>query len=217
MHLRKPSPGTAIALLALFFAMGGTAIAAHHYLITSTKQIKPSVLKTLRGNKGASGLKGETGLKGEKGEKGETGVKGETGLRGPGIVASADSGETSCELSEENTFCYPEKFSFSPSAEAKCLVTVFSQIESTEPGKPTTSGPYFRIAIKENATQKNDGEYGHYFEGTDGFESTDLSRTRYLTVKPGTTYTFGAFYGAVSGEWKGKLANFELTYTCFGS
>ena len=42
MHIRKPSPGTAIALLALFFAMGGTAIAAHHYLITKTSQIKPS-------------------------------------------------------------------------------------------------------------------------------------------------------------------------------
>jgi hypothetical protein len=38
-----------VALVALFVALGGTAVAARHYLITSTSQIKPSVLKLLRG------------------------------------------------------------------------------------------------------------------------------------------------------------------------
>lgn len=38
-----------IALLALFVSLAGTGIAATHYLITSTKQIKPSVLKQLKG------------------------------------------------------------------------------------------------------------------------------------------------------------------------
>lgn len=38
----------AIALVALVFAMTGTGIAATHYVITSTSQIKPSVLKQLR-------------------------------------------------------------------------------------------------------------------------------------------------------------------------
>jgi hypothetical protein len=33
------------ATLALVFAMSGGALAAKHYLLTSTKQIKPSVLK----------------------------------------------------------------------------------------------------------------------------------------------------------------------------
>ena len=32
-----------VAWLALFVALGGTGIAASHYIITSTKQIKPSV------------------------------------------------------------------------------------------------------------------------------------------------------------------------------
>ena len=47
MNLRRPSPSAAIATLALFFALGGTAIAARHYLVTSTSQIKPSVLSAL--------------------------------------------------------------------------------------------------------------------------------------------------------------------------
>jgi len=53
-----------IALLALFFALGGAAVAAKHYLITSTSQIKPSVLKSLRGKTGAAGKVGPQGLTG---------------------------------------------------------------------------------------------------------------------------------------------------------
>src|ERR1039458_5730415 len=88
MHLRRPSPASIIASLALFFALGGTAIAANHYLITSTKQIKPSVLKKLKGNTGKTGpagaagpggAAGAAGASGAKGEKGETGTKGENG------------------------------------------------------------------------------------------------------------------------------------------
>ena len=50
------SPASALALAALFFALGGgAAVAANHYLITSTKQIKPSVLKQLKGARGPAG------------------------------------------------------------------------------------------------------------------------------------------------------------------
>jgi hypothetical protein len=88
MHLRKPSPGTAIALVALFFALGGTAIAAHHYLITSTKQIKPSVLKKLKlpGATGARGAAGASGPQGPAGPQGPQGAQGPQGPQGPGAV-----------------------------------------------------------------------------------------------------------------------------------
>jgi hypothetical protein len=68
------------ATLALVFAMGGSAIAANHYLITSTHQIKPSVLKKLRGNTGARGATGATGATGAPGAPGGPGAAGFSAL-----------------------------------------------------------------------------------------------------------------------------------------
>jgi hypothetical protein len=80
------------ATLALVFAMSGGALAATHYLINSTKQISPKVLKALKGKAGPTGPIGPQGLKGEpggptgatgpQGPKGETGATGVTGLTG---------------------------------------------------------------------------------------------------------------------------------------
>ena len=111
MHVRKPSPGTAIALLALFFAMGGTAIAAHHYLITSTKQIKPSVLKSLsgkRGPRGATGATGAIGLTGAAGAKGPTGNEGKQGPPGPTALSGLT--EVRFEVTLEETKPGSERF-----------------------------------------------------------------------------------------------------------
>ena len=37
------TPAMIVSLIALFFALTGGAFAAQHYVLTSTKQIKPSV------------------------------------------------------------------------------------------------------------------------------------------------------------------------------
>ncbi len=66
-HLVKAVRGNLVAWLALFVALGGTSLAASHFVITSTKQIKPSVLKKLKGNRGATGLQGPAGAKGATG------------------------------------------------------------------------------------------------------------------------------------------------------
>jgi hypothetical protein len=76
MRLRRPSTSTVIASLALFFALGGTAIAARHYLITTTSQIKPSVLAKLKGNAGRAGAQGPAGAPGLQGPQGPQGPAG---------------------------------------------------------------------------------------------------------------------------------------------
>jgi hypothetical protein len=71
------------ATLALLFAMSGGALAANHFLINSTKQINPKVLKKLKGNRGARGATGAPGAPGAKGATGATGATGSTGPTGP--------------------------------------------------------------------------------------------------------------------------------------
>jgi hypothetical protein len=78
MH-RRPSVSSVVALLALFFALGGSAIAAHHYLITSMSQIKPSVLRSLHGKAGSPGPQGPVGPQGLGGPQGPAGAQGPSG------------------------------------------------------------------------------------------------------------------------------------------
>ena len=81
---RHLSYANVVATLALVFAMSGGAMAASHYLITKTGQIKPSVLKKLKatGPTGPTGTPGSPGLPGAAGARGAGGPAGETGKEG---------------------------------------------------------------------------------------------------------------------------------------
>lgn len=68
--------------LALVFAMTGGAYAAKKYLITSTKQISPKVLKQLEGKAGQSGQQGPAGPQGPQGAPGKEGASGAPGKDG---------------------------------------------------------------------------------------------------------------------------------------
>jgi hypothetical protein len=97
-RLVRQSPPMMVAMLALFVAMGGTAIAAGNALITG-KQIKNSSITgadvknksltpkdfkgSVRGARGPAGLTGATGPAGAKGDKGDAGAAGTPGATGP--------------------------------------------------------------------------------------------------------------------------------------
>jgi hypothetical protein len=74
------------ATLALVFSMSGGALAASHYLINSTKQISPKVLRKL---KGTAGAKGAAGMPGTNGTPGAPGAEGPQGKEGPAGSAVA--------------------------------------------------------------------------------------------------------------------------------
>jgi len=74
---KRLSYANVAATLALVLSLGGgTALAMNAYVITSTKQIKPSVLKKLHGAQGPAGANGTNGTNGAAGPAGATGPQG---------------------------------------------------------------------------------------------------------------------------------------------
>ncbi len=92
-----------VATLALLFAMSGGALAASKYLITNTKQIKPSVLAQLKGKTGKNGTPGTQGLTGPAGTQGPAGANGKDGT--PGTPGTNGTSVTSVKLSKGNKEC----------------------------------------------------------------------------------------------------------------
>lgn len=85
---RHLSYANVVATMALVFAMSGGALAASHYLITKTSQIKPSVLTTLKGKVGKTGAAGPAGPAGPLGPTGAQGPGGTQGPAGPSTGAA---------------------------------------------------------------------------------------------------------------------------------
>jgi hypothetical protein len=128
------------ATLALVFAMSGGALAAKHYLINSTKQINPKVLKKLRGARGARGAIGPNGALGPQGVTGPVGQRGPRGEPGKdgfsaltllpkGATESGDFTVSSPAVEEEDQLKGAETFSIP-------LTTALTQVEV----RPATEG-----------------------------------------------------------------------------
>jgi hypothetical protein len=82
--------------IALVFAMSGGALAATHYIITSKKQIKPSVLAQLKGNAGPAGPAGSAGPTGPTGPAGLPGAAGKEGTNGKSVTAATENPGKNC-------------------------------------------------------------------------------------------------------------------------
>jgi hypothetical protein len=102
--MRKPSPAVAIASVALFFSLAGTGLAASKYLITSTSQIKPSVLKDLKGKEGPAGQQGPAGAAGAAGAAGTFSTSNVTEVTGA-LASMCAYGGGSCDVGNSVAVC----------------------------------------------------------------------------------------------------------------
>jgi hypothetical protein len=116
LKIRRRWPANVAATVALVLALTGSAAAAHHYLISSVKQIKPSVQVALHGPTGSTGLTGETGTTGATGVTGTpaviAGTWGDVAASGSLI---AGSGVTSVTPEATGEYCVVLANGYTPS------------------------------------------------------------------------------------------------------
>jgi hypothetical protein len=128
------------ATLALVFAMSGGAYAANHYLISSTKQISPKVLKALKGASGAKGANGVNGIPGPTGPAGSAGPGGPQGSQGPqGPAGGSGQSVTSTALAKGSAGCKEGGSEFT-SASGKTTACNGKEGATGKEGSPWTAG-----------------------------------------------------------------------------
>jgi hypothetical protein len=108
---RRATYANVAMTLALVFAMTGGAYAAKKYLITSTKQISPSVLKSLQGKAGPVGAQGPVGAAGAQGPAGKDGANGKDGVNGKDGSAGAN-GKSVKVVNESPSNCTEGGFTY---------------------------------------------------------------------------------------------------------
>jgi hypothetical protein len=154
---RRLTYANVVATLALVFAMSGGALAAKHYLVNSTKQINPKVLRKLKGSRGQNG---RNGVNGPAGPAGAAGREGPAGPQGPGareltaiLPASATPTFTSmgaafginleAECEEKLSHAVLLKMNYTSTIPPEALQTDFRSIGG---GPTTTENQHFAIA-----------------------------------------------------------------------
>lgn len=152
---RHVSYANVVATLALLFAMSGGALAAKHYLINSTEQINPKVLKKLKGRAGSTGMPGAPGTAGSQGMAGVSGSSGAPGAAGANgtaraygvvksdgtIVAAKTKGLTATKINPGGYCVTPTAASGIDPANVQAIAESDATESATEASIVVTAGP----------------------------------------------------------------------------
>jgi hypothetical protein len=181
LRLKSTSYANATATLALVIALGGgTAWAASHYLITSTKQIKPRVLRQLHGRQGRRGPRGPRGLQGLAGAPGTSGKNGADGKNGSNGKAGKNGTGPG--------------YALSVAANSSLTVPIGSQ--ATIVSKAVPAGAYLvhanvELRVTDSYTSYTDAPFelrcllldnGSTVDTSDWWGTTDLELAKYVTT-----------------------------------
>jgi hypothetical protein len=194
LRTRFGIPGI-IATAALVFAMTSGAFAAK-YLITSPKQISPSVLKKLKGATGPAGAAGAAGAQGSQGPAGSAGANGEKGATGP-TGPTGEKGEKGAKGAAGE-----------PWTAGGTLPS-----EATETGEWAVSGTvdhengiYTSISFPIPLPSPLGASEVHYFEDSD-FATKCIGSTENPTAPPGHLCVYGFTSGLEPREFLSPLFN----------
>lgn len=208
---RWPSPAMIVALFALTLSLGGgVALAAKHYLITSTNQISPKVLTKLKGMQGTQGLQGTQGPQGAKGDAGANGSNGVAVIqRTTGSGTPGDQGGDSSNITLSNA-------SFTnPAASTDNLF--FAKATFTPPAKCTTGeGPFFGTGGKVDSTISIFGGGGPF---TPGEPANTVELGQATLTAPGVgphTLTLEFSTNCTGSGQTGHITNIELDTVAIG-
>jgi hypothetical protein len=202
------------ATLALVFAMTGGALAANSYLISSTRQISPKVLKKLKGRTGRTGAAGAKGATGATGATGASGPAGASGREGPqGKEGAAGKEGVSGVLRWRTTV-----------AAAGTSITEPATVTLAKVGPFTVEGHCYENGTKTAAaTYIATTEKGSFAQGYSGRGSeSPLEAGEDLQISEDTAEGLTAEHGAIfdspdDGSWGALTADGALSLNGFGS
>jgi hypothetical protein len=183
--------------LALVFAMTGGAYAAKHYLITSTKQISPKVLKAL---KGANGANGTAGLAGPAGPGGPQGPAGATGPAGAGATGPAGAAGAKGEAGAKGANGTNGTTGFTETLPSKKTETGAWNVAQGKEGTPITTISFpIRLASAF-------GETAVHYVGENGNGATCPGTVAEPAAEPSNLCVYQEFANGVEGAGAPFLA-----------